>query len=152
MCKYCDSTTRNLVEIYEDSFDSEGNPWIKFDAYIEDGFLVCVQHDQDTMWIDSDCIEIKYCPMCGRDLMEKEDGKPKTCYSAPESKTVYCVTTTDTLTDDEECTFYDTPEEAREAAEIDASYDDRTMYVHELARVRMFRTEPVITYDLLEVL
>lgn len=152
MCEYCDGTKRSLVEIDGDTLDNEGNEWIHFDACIEDGFLTCGEYEQDTQCVDRDWTEIRYCPMCGRDLREKENGKPQVAKPTHEGKTVYCVTCDDVLDDYVECTFYRNLEEAKHAAESDAFYGDSTFYIHELKKERVFRTELVTTYDFLEVL
>ena len=90
--------------------------------------------------------------MCGRDLRARGNAKSPVKDSAPEGKTVYCVTCDDVLDDYVECTFYRNLEEAKHAAESDAFYGDSPFYIHELKKERVFRTELVTTYDFLEVL
>lgn len=122
--------------------DSEGNGYevVFGDGTVYEFLSPCVV----------DHLPFRFCPMCGRDLKAKGNAKPQVADSAANDKTVYCVTLTDILTDDEVCVFYDTLEEAKYAAEADSSCDGETIYIHELKKGRIFRTEPVVTYETVE--
>ena len=139
-CEWCENG-RNLVELYEDS--SFGEDEIQFDVCIEGKKLVAAQYDPDTICIDKDFISINFCPMCGKSL---QDGNNRT-----KEKTGYIVSSYENMCEDLEVNCYGTLEEAKDRAEELASEWGEDIYVHEVATQRKFRTEPVVTYDFLEI-
>ena len=144
MCEYCEwcENGRNLVELYEDS--SFGEDKIQFDVCIEGKKLVAAQYDLDTMCIDKDFFSINFCPVCGKSL---QDGNNRTTAK----KTGYIVSSYENMCEDINVNYYGTLEEAKRNAEELASKWGENIYVHEVAIKRKFRTEPVVTYDFLEI-
>ena len=163
MCKYCEGY-KEVIEKWERPYNERG--YMDYTDEVKDcslyqnedpegnGYEV-VFGDGTVYEFTSPCtvdhLPFKYCPMCGRDLLEKEDLKPQVANTANKDKTVYCVTCDDVLDDYVECTFYNTLGEAKDAAESAAFYGDGAFYIHELTKGRVFRTELVTTYETVEV-
>ena len=146
MCEYCDNENgRNLLEIYGDSsLIEDGSDWVQFDVYVNDKKLVAGEYDSDTDCIDKDFISINFCPMCGKSLRET----PKRTTA---KETGYIVSSYENMCEDLEVNYYGTLEEAKCKAEELSSEWGEDIYVHEVATQRKFRTEPVVTYDFLEI-
>lgn len=68
MCKYCETVPREwlIKKSFED--DAGFGAYLRFNGVEGKNYLVIHYHEE--MWDFNEKIEVSYCPVCGRKLME----------------------------------------------------------------------------------